>query len=136
VRERLEKIKFNPLSVERTIELEIIEHLISFDATNCWAVSGNYTESGLPLLSNDPHLENIMPSQWYGLRVNLTTPEGKNYRFVGGMNPGNHQLYGKHSYLATGMSISHGDNQDLYRETVEGNKYLLNGEWRDLKVRN
>ncbi len=35
-----------------------------------------------------------------------------------------------------GVSICHSDNQDLYREKIEGDKYLLNGTWRDLKIRN
>lgn len=56
VKEYLDKIKFNPLSVDKIIELNIFEFLTAADATNSWVVSGNFTESGFPLLSNDPHL--------------------------------------------------------------------------------
>lgn len=42
---------------------------------------------------------------------------------------------GQSNYFAMGCSIAHGDSQDLYREKVEGNKYLLNGDWKDLKIR-
>jgi acyl-homoserine lactone acylase PvdQ len=56
VHEYLEKVKFNPLSVERPIALDIIEFQTNIDASNAWAVRGEYTETGLPVLSTDPHL--------------------------------------------------------------------------------
>jgi acyl-homoserine lactone acylase PvdQ len=56
VKEQLESFKFNPLSVKRPIELDIIEYQNTIDASNAWAVSGEHTETGLPILSNDPHL--------------------------------------------------------------------------------
>jgi len=34
-------------------------------ASNIWVISGNLTTTGKPLLANDPHLENRMPSYWY-----------------------------------------------------------------------
>ncbi|MCB0007933.1 MAG: penicillin acylase family protein, partial [Anaerolineales bacterium] len=36
-----------------------------FVGSNNWVVSGEHTESGLPLLANDPHLGIQMPSIWY-----------------------------------------------------------------------
>jgi penicillin amidase len=95
--------------------LEIIEYLSSYDATNTWAVSGEYTETGLPILTNDPHLEAIAPSQWYQLLVNYTRPDGSNWVSSGKTTPGNSAMFGKNPYFATGCSVSHGDNQDLYR---------------------
>lgn len=49
--------------------------------------------------------------------------------------PGVPQFIGKTNYFASGMSISHGDNQDLFRETIQDGKYLVNGVWKDLKKR-
>lgn len=97
------------------VKLDIIEYISHIDATNCWVVSGEHTESGLPLLSNDPHLESIAPSQWYPFNLNFTFPDGTSMLAVGGSNPGSTHLYGKTPYLAVGFSISYGDNQDLYR---------------------
>ena len=39
--------------------------------SNSWVVSGDLTESGMPLLANDPHLGADLPSVWHqvGLRV-------------------------------------------------------------------
>jgi acyl-homoserine lactone acylase PvdQ len=33
--------------------------------SNCWTVHGNYTESGQPYLSCDPHLNKQLQSMWY-----------------------------------------------------------------------
>ncbi|NJO55524.1 MAG: penicillin acylase family protein, partial [Rhodospirillales bacterium] len=33
--------------------------------SNNWVVSGTHTDTGLPLLANDPHLGIQMPSIWY-----------------------------------------------------------------------
>jgi acyl-homoserine lactone acylase PvdQ len=49
---------------------------------------------------------------------------------------GGFKIIGQNGYYVMGVSICHSDNQDLYREKIEGDKYLLNGTWRDLKIRN
>jgi len=33
-------------------------------ASNSWVVHGKHTETGMPMLANDPHLANAMPSFW------------------------------------------------------------------------
>jgi penicillin amidase len=38
--------------------------------SNNWAVSGERTESGLPILCNDPHLRLSLPSIWYEIQLN------------------------------------------------------------------
>jgi acyl-homoserine lactone acylase PvdQ len=68
--------------------------------------------------------------------VNFADKDGKISLYAGGSNPGSPHLYGKTPYLAAGFSISHGDNQDLFREKIEGNKYFFDGKWRNLKIRN
>ena len=40
--------------------------------SNCWVVHGNYTESGEPLLSCDPHLGKLIHSTWYPIRISWT----------------------------------------------------------------
>ncbi|GGG91528.1 penicillin acylase [Glycocaulis albus] len=40
--------------------------------SNAWVVSGNRTETGAPLLANDPHLGLSAPSIWYFTRLNLS----------------------------------------------------------------
>ena len=51
--------------------------------SNSWVLSGAHTESGKPLLANDPHLRLEMPSLWY--LAHISTPE---FEAVGGTLPG------------------------------------------------
>lgn len=44
-------------------------------------------------------------------------------------------LFGKTSYLSVGITTIYIDNQDLFREKIDKDKYLLNGVWRDLTLR-
>jgi penicillin amidase len=88
------------------------------DATNSWSVSGEHTESGLPMIVNDPHLENVVPSHFYPTKVNYTYPNGTSSLSYGISVPGSPQLFGKTPYYASGFSVSYGDSQDLYREKI------------------
>ncbi|MCD8483935.1 MAG: penicillin acylase family protein [Verrucomicrobia bacterium] len=40
-----------------------------YSGSNSWAVSGAFTPHGLPILSNDMHLEQGLPSIWYRARL-------------------------------------------------------------------
>ena len=42
---------------------------LSEKGSNSWVIHGDYTKSGKPLLANDPHLDNSMPSIWYPLEL-------------------------------------------------------------------
>lgn len=75
-----------------------------------------------------------MPSQWYQIQA-LYTHNGLNHSISGISCSGIPFLVGKADYFALGITTIYTDNQDLYRETVEGDKYLVNGKWHDLKVR-
>lgn len=44
-------------------------------------------------------------------------------------------IIGKTDYLAFGITTIYMDNQDLYRETIQANQYLVNDNWIDLKQR-
>lgn len=41
-----------------------------FVGSNNWAVSGSRTETGSPILCNDPHLRLSLPSIWYEIQLN------------------------------------------------------------------
>ena len=40
--------------------------------SNAWAVSGEHTASGAPILANDPHLAPTMPGTWYQMGLHCT----------------------------------------------------------------
>ncbi len=102
--------------------------------SNNWVVSGAHTQSGKPLLANDPHLDHSVPSVWY--MIHLKAP-GLN---VSGVSlPGLPLVViGHNEKIAWGMTNTGPDVQDLYAESFDSrdpNKYLHNGAWVDAEVR-
>jgi penicillin amidase len=102
--------------------------------SNNWVVSGAHTQSGKPLLANDPHLAHSIPSVWY--MAHLTAP---GLDVTGVSLPGLPLVIIEHNErIAWGMTNTGPDVQDLYAESFnfrDPNKYLHNGEWVDAEVR-
>eukprot|EP00033_Pygsuia_biforma_P001648 GCRY01001850.1.p1 GENE.GCRY01001850.1~~GCRY01001850.1.p1 ORF type:complete len:941 (+),score=301.62 GCRY01001850.1:173-2995(+) len=81
-----------------------------FGGSNTWAVSGEYTESGKPILANDPHLTLNAPSIWY--LIHLDCPE---FSAHGGSIPGMPALIsGRTGFTSWGLTLSFHDVMDLY----------------------
>lgn len=105
--------------------------------SNSWVVSGALTESGMPLLSNDPHLGASMPSVWYqvGLRCSTVTEacpfDVAGFSFSG--MPG--VIIGHNADIAWGFTNLTTDVTDLYLEKIEGDQYWRDGELVPLEVR-
>lgn len=89
-------------------------------------MSGEHTESGKPILSADPHLDSALPSHWYQIRASYREG-GKEVEFAGVSVPGVPTAYGKNKYFASAMTVIYTDTQDLFREQIKGDKYLVNG---------
>jgi penicillin amidase len=82
--------------------------------SNSWVVSGTHTESGKPLLANDPHLGLQAPALWY--LAHVSTPDGN---VVGGTLPGVPFItLGRNDHVAWSMTAANGDTQDLFVERV------------------
>lgn len=105
--------------------------------SNSWVVSGNLTESGMPLLANDPHLGASLPSVWHqiGLRCAVITDEcgfdvaGFGFSGVPGV------VIGHNADIAWGFTNLTTDVTDLYVEKVEGDEYWRDGALVPLDVR-
>jgi penicillin amidase len=102
--------------------------------SNNWVVSGAHTQSGKPLLANDPHLDHSVPSVWYMIHL-----KGPGLSVSGVSLPGlPFVVIGHNERIAWGMTNAGPDVQDLYVEsfdTAAPNKYLHNGAWVDAEVR-
>ena len=82
--------------------------------SNNWVVSGNRSETGKPLLANDPHLGLQAPALWY--LAHLATPQGN---VVGGTLPGlPFVVLGRNDHVAWSMTTTNGDTQDLFVERL------------------
>lgn len=98
--------------------------------SNSWVVSGELTESGLPVLANDPHLGAVLPSVWYqmGLRCKEVTAECpfdvSGFTFSG--LPG--VIIGHNTDIAWGFTNLGPDVADLYIEKLSADGVEYDGE--------
>ncbi len=102
--------------------------------SNAWAVSGDHTLSGKPLLANDPHLFNEIPSNWY-----LASLAGDQLDVSGATLPGLPMvIIGHNNYLSWGITSLSADVQDLYFERLnplDENQYEVDGAWHKMELR-
>jgi penicillin G amidase len=84
------------------------------NGSNNWVVSGARTQSGKPLLANDPHLGFTAPSVWYYARLRAPGLE-----VFGATLPGvPYVLLGRNRNVAWGFTNTEPDVQDLYLERI------------------
>jgi penicillin amidase len=107
--------------------------------SNNWVVSDALSETGAPILANDPHLGVQMPSIWYenGLHcqpmsdicpINVT---GFSFPGVPAV------IIGHNDRIAWGVTNVGPDIADLYIEKINPtnpNQYEVNGEWLNMTI--
>ncbi len=105
--------------------------------SNSWAVSGEHTESGKPLLANDPHLALQAPGVWaqVGLHCNTVSPscgfDVAGFSFAG--FPG--VIIGHNADVAWGLTNMGADVTDFFIERVRDETYLRGDDWVPLETR-
>lgn len=103
-----------------------------FSGSNNWAVSGERSATGKPLLSNDMHLPFNIPSIW--IQMHHIVP-GK-INVTGVVIPGEPFIVAGHNdKIAWGMTNLMVDDIDLYTERINPenhDQYYFNGQWKDL----
>ncbi|MDH3943544.1 MAG: penicillin acylase family protein, partial [Anaerolineae bacterium] len=124
--------------------LELIQPLLSVTGgenlgSNSWAVSGDLTASGQPLLANDPHLDHGIPHIWYqiGLHCRPVGPDCP-HEVIGFSFPGTPGIViGHNADIAWGFTNVGPDVLDLYIEKINPDnpdQYEVNGEWVDMEI--
>lgn len=102
--------------------------------SNNWVVSGSRTESGLPLLANDPHLSLTLPSIWY--QIQLHTPEVNVY---GVCLPGTPAvIIGFNQDIAWGVTNMAPDVMDFYEiqfKDESKSEYWYDESWHQVRIR-
>lgn len=87
--------------------------------SNNWVVSGSRTESGKPLLANDPHLGFQAPSLWY-----LADIKGDTISAIGATLPGvPGVVLGRNEKIAWGATNTAPDTQDLFLLEIKDGAY-------------
>ncbi len=101
--------------------------------SNNWAIDGDHTTTGKPILCGDPHIQHNAPGMLY--LCHLTTPD---MDIIGAGFPGLPVIpYGHNGYCGWTATSLCPDTQDLYVETFESGestRYLYEGEWREAEV--
>ena len=98
------------------------------EGSNNWAIDGQLTESGLPLLASDPHIAFGSVSCWYeahlsGAGFNAT---GTGYAGVPGI------IFGRNEKVAWGLTNNICAQRDLYQEKENPDQpgnFLYDNEW-------
>lgn len=92
--------------------------------SNNWAVSGQRTASGNPILCNDPHLSLNLPALWY--EVQLTAPGINVYGVSLPGAPG--VIIGFNDSISWGFTNNYRDVKDFYTiDIIDNNTYSYNG---------
>ena len=101
--------------------------------SNDWVIHGSRTETGLPLLADDPHLGASIPSVWY-----LAEVQGDTLHAAGATFPGLPAVViGHNERIAWGVTNVNPDVQDLFAERINPdnpNQVEHNGAWEDMTI--
>ncbi|MBC2845733.1 penicillin acylase family protein [Winogradskyella flava] len=103
------------------------------NGSNNWAISGDKSATGHPILANDPHLGLNLPAIWFVMQ--LSTP---NHNAFGATIPGALSVIsGFNQHIAWGETNATRDVIDWYKVEFNDNrtKYKYDGKWKDLTIR-
>ena len=117
---------------------ELASRTVAYDVeqdvgSNNWVVAGSRSESGYPLMANDPHRAQAAPSLRYW--VHLVAP---GWDVIGGGEPSLPGVsIGHNQYGAWGLTVFATDAEDLYvyeTNPSNPNEYSYRGEWEAMTV--
>ena len=116
---------------------EVADYLMNPTTTslgsNNWVIAGTRTESGKPIMANDPHRAIQNPSLRY--MVHLNAP---GWNVIGAGEPVLPGVsIGHNDHGAWGLTIFRIDQEDLYVYEINpenSNQYKYKGQWKDMRV--
>lgn len=98
------------------------------NGSNNWAIAGSKTNTGKPILANDPHLGLNLPSIWYVMHLN-----GPNTNVMGATLPGAlGVISGFNDNISWGVTNATRDVRDWYYiefKDKDKNEYRFDGKW-------
>jgi penicillin amidase len=101
--------------------------------SNNWVVSGEHTQSGFPMMANDPHRTQAVPSLRYWVHLNAP-----GWNVIGGGEPEIPGVsIGHNDYGAWGLTVFRTDGEDLYVYDTNPNdseQYRYDDRWEEMRV--
>ena len=112
---------------------ELRKRSIDNIGSNNWVVSGDLTQDGWPMMVNDPHRAQAVPSLRYWAHL-----VGPGWNVIGGGEPEIPGIsIGHNEHGAWGLTIFSTDGEDLnvYQTNPDNpNQYRYNGDWEDMQI--
>lgn len=92
-----------------------------FHGSNSFALSPQRSKSGMPMLSNDPHIAFSSPGTWF--EAHLKSPQFEIYGHFLPLVP--FAILGHNQSKAWGITMAEFDDLDFFQEIVEGNDVII-----------
>ena len=131
---RNDDVAFESIAALLDLEEEnLLKHDLDDIGSNNWVVSGSLTQDGWPMMINDPHRAQAVPSLRYWVHL-----VGPGWNVIGGGEseiPG--VSIGHNEYGAWGLTVFNTDGEDLYVYEVNPdnpNQYLYQGMWENMRI--
>lgn len=109
-----------------------------FVGSNNWVISGEKSASGFPMLANDPHRAQSVPSLRYWVHLHAPAGSGSSWNVIGAGEPTLPGIsIGHNDYGAWGLTIFDTDNEDLYvyeTNPANPNQYRYKGRWETMRT--
>ena len=102
----------NQITISKIIDHQSIQGI----GSNNWVLSGAFSQTGKPLLANDPHLSLSAPALWY--HAHLKATDGSLNTIGSTMPAVPYIILGRNDKLAWGFTNTAPDAQDLYVEKI------------------
>lgn len=122
----------SPKMLHRFLSEGIAFRNASAEGSNAWVVGGHLTQSGKPILANDPHRKLTLPSQRY-----ITHLIAPGWNVIGAGEPWLPGIaIGHNDRIAWGFAVAAIDQQDLYVEKLNPEnsvEYRTDRGWERLK---
>ena len=112
---------------------ELQKRAIEDIGSNNWVVSGDLTQDGWPMMINDPHRAQAVPSLRYWAHL-----VGPGWNVLGGGEPEIPGIsIGHNEHGAWGLTVFNTDGEDLYvyqTNPANPNQYQYQGQWHDMTI--
>ncbi|WP_091742825.1 penicillin acylase family protein [Phenylobacterium immobile] len=122
-------VRFDPA----TRKLALLDAPDDIQGSNNWAIAGQRTATGRPILASDPHREHSAPSLRYVVHM-----EAPGLSVIGAGEPALPGVsIGHNDKIAFGLTIFPADQEDLYvyeLKSAAPRTYRYQGKWEDMKV--
>jgi penicillin amidase len=119
--------------LEQYAQIQEMSGISMLGGSNNWVVNGTKTTTGAPILCNDPHLGQAVPSIWYECHL-----VAGDINVVGASFPGSPGVViGHNQHIAWGVTNAVSDVEDLYIEKFNPDnprQYEYQGQWEEAQI--